>query len=75
MPRIINLHDAKAHLQRLFDDAHAGEEIVLAKACKRYAWLVPLAPAQSERKLGRRRDRVAANVFDTLPPEELARRE
>ena len=30
--RVVNMHQAKTHLSRLIDDAHAGETIVLAKA-------------------------------------------
>ncbi|HET7267068.1 MAG TPA: type II toxin-antitoxin system prevent-host-death family antitoxin, partial [Oleiagrimonas sp.] len=37
MPEIINVHEAKTHLSRLLERAHAGEEIVLSKAGKPYA--------------------------------------
>lgn len=40
----VNVHEAKTHLSRLLERAHAGEEIVLAKAGKPYARLVPLEP-------------------------------
>jgi len=30
--RLVNVHQAKTHLSRLIDEAHAGETIVLAKA-------------------------------------------
>ena len=42
--RVVNVHQAKTHLSRLIDDAHAGETIVLAKAGKPWARLMPLAP-------------------------------
>jgi prevent-host-death family protein len=42
MPRIINVHDAKTHFSRLLEAAHRGEEIILAKAGKPYARLMPL---------------------------------
>jgi len=38
-----NIHEAKTHLSRLVERAHAGEEIIFAKAGKPYARLVPLA--------------------------------
>lgn len=38
---IYNVHDAKTNFSKLLDRAHAGEEIVLAKAGKPYAKLVP----------------------------------
>ena len=37
-----NVHDAKTQLSKLIDRAHAGEEIVLAKAGVPYAKLVPI---------------------------------
>ena len=51
MPDIVNLHAAKTQLSRLVDRAHAGEEIILAKAGVPYARLVPLA-ASVPRQLG-----------------------
>ncbi|OYY75883.1 MAG: hypothetical protein B7Y43_17475 [Sphingomonas sp. 28-62-20] len=36
-----NVHDAKTHFSKLIDRAHAGEEIILAKAGVPYAKLVP----------------------------------
>lgn len=35
--RVVNVHQAKTHLSRLIDEAHAGETIVLAKAGKPWA--------------------------------------
>ena len=43
--KTFNVHDAKSNLSRLMDRAHAGEEIVLAKAGEPWAKLVPVAPA------------------------------
>jgi prevent-host-death family protein len=43
---IVNVHDAKTHFSRLLERAHEGEEIVVAKAGKPYARLVPLAPVE-----------------------------
>ncbi|MBC7521531.1 MAG: type II toxin-antitoxin system Phd/YefM family antitoxin [Sandarakinorhabdus sp.] len=40
MSAIVNVHDAKTHLSKLLDRAHAGEEIVIAKAGKPWAKLV-----------------------------------
>jgi len=55
--RIVNVHQAKTHLSRLIDDAHAGETIVLAKAGKPWARLMPLAPPVPQRIPGRLRSR------------------
>ena len=50
----VNLHAAKTHFSRLVDEAAAGAEIIIAKAGKPVAKLVPLTPVekQSKRKLG-----------------------
>ena len=48
-----NMHDAKSNLSRLVDQAAAGKEIIIAKAGKPVARLVPLATARpAPRKLG-----------------------
>jgi prevent-host-death family protein len=50
----VNVHEAKTHFSKLLERAHAGEEIILAKAGVPYAKLVPYAePAKPERKPGR----------------------
>lgn len=70
MSDIINVHEAKTHLSRLLDRAHAGEEIILGKAGKPYARLVPLK-APPKRKLGFLKGKVDASFFEPLPDEEL----
>ena len=53
MSAIVNVHEAKTHLSRLLDRAHAGEEITIAKAGKPYAKLVKVAePVPVKRKPG-----------------------
>ncbi len=71
MTEVINVHEAKTHLSRLLDKAHEGEEIVLGKAGKPYARLVPLKPVP-KRKLGFIKGKVDASFFEPLPDEELA---
>jgi prevent-host-death family protein len=50
----INLHAAKTQFSRLVDEAAAGEEIIIAKAGKPVAKLVPLVSRQDrpKRRLG-----------------------
>jgi len=70
----VNVHEAKTQLSRLLDRAHAGEEIVIAKAGTPYARLVPLQ-APAPRILGRYRDRDGAlpdSFFEPLDEAELA---
>lgn len=38
----VNIHEAKTHLSRFVDQAAAGEEILIARAGKPIARLVPL---------------------------------
>ena len=71
MPTMVNVHEAKTHLSRLLDKAHAGEEIILAKDGTPYARLVPLAPAVGGRRPGRVQGSVGPEFFDPLPEEEL----
>ena len=46
MPTIVNVYETKTHFSKLLERAHAGEEIILAKAGKPYARLGPLESAQ-----------------------------
>lgn len=71
MTRMVNVHEAKTHLSKLLEQAHAGQEIILAKAGKPYARLMPLAPEPSKRRPGRLAGRVGDAFFEPLPDEEL----
>jgi prevent-host-death family protein len=70
----VNIHEAKTHLSKLVDRAAAGSEIVIAKAGKPVARLVPLAPARPARKLGALKGklRVPDNFDAPLPANVLA---
>lgn len=48
----VNIHDAKTHLSRLLEQVAGGEEIIIAKAGKAVARLVPLEAPSKKRKLG-----------------------
>lgn len=50
----VNIHAAKTHLSRLVDTAAAGDEVVIARAGRPVARLVPLSdtPATARRRLG-----------------------
>lgn len=54
MTQTVNVHEAKTHFSRLLERAAAGETIVIAKAGKPYARLLPLesAPKAGKRRLG-----------------------
>jgi len=66
----VNVHEAKTHLSRLVDRAAAGEEIVIAKAGKPLAKLVPYREKREPRKLGGWKGRVRiAPDFDEYDDE------
>lgn len=48
----VNIHQAKTELSRLVERAEAGEEVVIARAGKPVAKLVPLTKVGKRRKLG-----------------------
>ncbi|TAM15983.1 MAG: type II toxin-antitoxin system prevent-host-death family antitoxin [Rhodanobacter sp.] len=70
MNEIINVHEAKPHLSRLLEKAHAGEEIILGKAGKPYARLVPLRPS-CKRLLGFIKGALDPAFFEPLSNGEL----
>ncbi len=50
----VNIHDAKTHLSRLLARVAEGEEIIIAKAGRSIARLLPYdEPHQAKRVLGR----------------------
>jgi prevent-host-death family protein len=72
MTDTINLYDAKTNLSKLVDRAAAGEEIIIAKAGKPKAKLVPYRPFRKKRRFGQNLLGITyiAEDFDgPLPPE------
>jgi prevent-host-death family protein len=71
---IINLYEAKTSLSQLVERAAAGEEIIIAKAGKPKARLVPLTTPVEPRRPGGWEGKVwVADDFDEpLPAEILA---
>lgn len=69
---IVNVHEAKTHLSRLLELVHGGQEVILAKAGKPYARLVPLATEPARRQPGRLAGRLDDAFFEPLSDEELA---
>ena len=68
----VNVHEAKTHLSRLLARVVAGEEIVIAKAGKPIARLVPMPNAPRKRVLGTAKgDFVVPHDFDDPLPKEI----
>jgi prevent-host-death family protein len=67
---IVNLYEAKTGLSRLVDRAAAGEEIIIAKAGKPMAKLVPATKPARRRKPGgwKGRVRIGKDFDAPLPP-------
>jgi prevent-host-death family protein len=70
MPKTVNVHEAKTHLSSLLEEVRAGREIIIAKAGKPYARLLPLE-MPSKVALGFLHGTIPDSVFDPLPEEEL----
>ena len=73
MSKVVNMHDAKSNLSRLVEEVEAGGEIILARAGKPVARLVPIR-SSGRRRLGRWKGKVEmSDDFDApLPAAELA---
>ena len=68
---VVNIHEAKTHLSRLLARVAAGDEVVIAKAGKPVARLIPVTP-HDRRTLGEDSGRVfIADDFDAPLPEEI----
>lgn len=70
----VNIHEAKTHLSRLLARVAAGEEVVIAKAGKPLARLVPYRALSEPRKPGLAAGLVdIADDFDAPLAEEALR--
>lgn len=69
----INVHEAKTHLSRLLERVESGEEIVIARAGRPVARLMPYRARRRRRKLGQFAGKISVALdFDELPPEVQA---
>lgn len=68
----VNIHQAKTHLSRLLERVANGEEIIIARAGKPVAYLVPFEKKRAPRVLGQFMGHIhIAADFDELP-EDIA---
>lgn len=73
MTTTVNVHEAKTHLSRLLDAVERGEDVVIARAGKPVARLVPAVPAGFVRVPGTWKGRVViAEDFDDTPGDVVA---
>lgn len=72
MKKTVNVHEAKTHLSRLLTRVMGGEEIIIAKAGKPVARLVPVEQAPKERNPGSAAGRILiAPDFEAPLPDQI----
>ena len=68
----VNIHEAKTHLSRLVERVQAGEEIIIAKAGRPAARLVPIETASKPVRIGGLKAPSAVpNNFNTMFEKEI----
>jgi prevent-host-death family protein len=72
MVKTVNVHEAKTHLSKLLEQVRQGEEVVIAKAGKPVARLVPVVEKPKRRRPGSAKGEIFyAEDFDAPLPEEV----
>ncbi len=71
--KTVNIHEAKTHLSKLLARVRKGEEVIVAKAGKPVAKIVPFETAPKRRVPGSARGlvKIYDNFDDPLPDEIL----
>jgi prevent-host-death family protein len=67
----VNIHEAKTHLSRLIERVEAGEEVVIARAGRPVARLIPFRTRTEPRQPGLWRGRVRLAADFDAPDDEL----
>ncbi|MFP6731496.1 MAG: type II toxin-antitoxin system Phd/YefM family antitoxin [Alphaproteobacteria bacterium] len=72
MTTIVNLHEAKTHFSKLIERVRQGEEIIVAKAGKPVAKLLPIAQGAQVRVPGSARGKIIMSAdFEAALPNEI----
>ena len=72
LPMQVNVHEAKTRFSRLLERVALGDEVVIAKAGRPVARLVPIVPVVRERHPGSARGDVWVGPdFDAPLPEDV----
>lgn len=67
---IVNMHEAKTHLSRLVERVAAGDEVIIGRAGRPVARLVPFVEHRRERVPGALRGKLLmADDFDVTDPD------
>jgi len=70
MPKVVNIHEAKTHLSKLLEEVKNGKEIIIARAGKPCARLIPYE-RPGKRPLGFVPGKLTEDFFKPLPEEEI----
>ncbi len=67
----VNIHEAKTHLSRLLARVAAGEEVIISKAGRPIARLVPIRTRKAKRVPGQDEGRIwiSEDFDEPLPPD------
>jgi len=72
MEKMVNIHQAKTHLSRLLLRVMGGEEVIIAKAGKPVARLVPFDEGPEQRKPGTAAGKIVISPdFNAPLPDDL----
>ena len=70
----VNVHDAKTNFSKLLNRVQTGEEIIIAKAGRPVAKLIPVFAERKSRKPGTAKEKLwIAPDFDEPLPEDILR--
>ena len=72
MPMQVNVHEAKTHFSKLLASVRNGQEIIIAKAGKPIARLVPIRARRVRRVAGSAKGKIIiSSDFDAPLPESV----
>ena len=71
---VVTIHQAKTNLSKLLQKAASGEEIIISRAAKPVARIVPLGEVKGKRQPGSLKGTlvVGPEFFEPLPADELS---
>ena len=71
MSTTVNIREARTHLSRLLEEVAGGAEVVIARAGKPVARIVPISPTRRPKRLGllKGQIRIPEDFNAPLPPD------
>lgn len=69
----INIYEVKTHFSKLVEQAHNGETIIIAKAGKPWAKIIPFEPPKKHLKFGTMKGKIKlSGDFNSPLPDDLS---